>query len=92
MGHHIKQGESVVLEEVVLVPLQLELLPESVNQIDVNFHHLVNRQITEKRGMDEAFDRLVGRRRIPEVTDQHVAVTAFQGSQQLLSLLLGQVA
>ena len=43
VGHHIKEGKPVVLQEVVLISLQLELRGEPINQIHVNLYSFGDR-------------------------------------------------
>ena len=42
MGHHIEQSQPIILEEIVLVPFQLELLGEAINEIHVNLNSFSN--------------------------------------------------
>ena len=55
MRHHVEKRKAVILKKVMFVALQTQLFPEFIDQIHVDLNGAGDRQITEKSGVDEAF-------------------------------------
>ena len=91
MGHDVEQSEPIVLEEIVLVPLKSELLPELVNQIHVDLYSAGDGKVAKEGRVHETLKGLVGSCRITEVTDQQIAVGALEGLHQIPLLIWGEV-
>ena len=92
MRHHIEKRKAVILKKVMFVALQTQLFPEFIDEIHVDLNGAGDRQITEESGVDEAFQGLIGRGRIAEITRQQVPIGALKRQQQIPALLGGQAA
>ena len=92
MGHHIQKRKAVILKKIVFMAFKPQLLPEGIHQIHVDLNNAVDREVAKEGAVDKALDRLVGRRRILEVTDQDVAVAPLQRLAQLAVVRLREIA
>ena len=92
MRHHVEKRKAVILKKVMFVALQTQLFPEFIDEIHMDLNGAGDRQITEESCVDKAFEGLIGRGRITEVTRQQVPIGALKRQQQVPAFLGGQAA
>jgi hypothetical protein len=87
MRHHIEKRKAVILKKVVLVTFKTQLLPELIDQINVNLNGARDRQIAEDRCVHKALKRLIRSGWIAEIAHQQIPIGALERLEQIPPLI-----